>query len=115
MRKIKIAIPTDDGNTVRQRLRGARAFVVVTITGGAIIEEVLLWNLISEILTSPHGFFYNLEKCDVVIANGIDPCQRQVLKSLNVEIAETKESEVSMAISSYMKNMVWSGQQVEVL
>ncbi|MCX6250894.1 MAG: hypothetical protein NTX61_09085 [Bacteroidetes bacterium] len=105
-KKIKIAIPTDDGSIVRQEFRGSRAFWVATIKAGKIVRQELRWNLLSEILTSEYGFFYNLTDCDVVIVNEIGPRHSELLQEIKKMIVRTKQTEISKALNTYLTNIL---------
>jgi predicted Fe-Mo cluster-binding NifX family protein len=99
----KIAIPTDDGVIIRQKFRGSRAFAVATVTAGKIVQEELRWNLLSEVLTSGHGFFYNLCDCDVLIGKEAGSTHKQLMKSKNIIIEQTDETEITSAILHYVR------------
>jgi predicted Fe-Mo cluster-binding NifX family protein len=99
---IRVAIPTDDGLTVRQKFRG-RAFSVTTIRSGMIVGQELRWNLLSEILTSGQGFYYNLADCNVVLVKEIPESSCDYLKSLKKKILSTDETEVSKALIRYIE------------
>jgi len=100
--KIKIAIPTDDGLMVNQQFKGSRGFIVATILEGKIVHQELRWNLLSEILTSEHGSFYNLDDCDVVIVNEIGPRQRELLQVIKKKIVQTNQTEIPKALLDYV-------------
>jgi predicted Fe-Mo cluster-binding NifX family protein len=102
-KRIKIAIPTDDGLIVRQKFAGSRAFVVATVKAGMIVHQELRWNLLSEILTSEHGFFYNLVDCDVIIINEIGNSHRDLFKVRKKEIVHTDHTKISKALDSMLE------------
>ena len=102
---MKVAIPTDDGLIVRQHFRGSRAFIVATVKEGMIVHQDLRWNLLSEILTSEHGSFYNLVDCDILIVNEIGNCQREILKTIEKEIIHTDQTEISKAFVDFMESV----------
>ena len=102
---MKIAIPTDDGFIVREQFRGARGYVVATVLKGKIVHQELRWNLLSEILTSEHGFFYNLVDCDVMIVNEIRSGHRELFKTRRKEIIRTDQTEISKAFIDYLDSM----------
>ncbi len=104
-KRIKIAIPTDDGLIVRQEFAGSRAFVVATVKAGMMVHQEVRWNLLSEILTSGHGFFYNLVDCDVVMVNEIGYGQRELLKVINKEIVLTDQTEITQAFINYLDSI----------
>jgi predicted Fe-Mo cluster-binding NifX family protein len=100
--KMKIAIPTDDGLIIRQQFRGSRGFIVATILEGKIHRQELRWNLLSEILTSEHGYFYNLIDCDVVIVNEIGPRHHELLLARKKKITLTNQTEIPKALNDYV-------------
>ena len=102
--KIKIAIPTDDGLIIRQQFRGSRGFVVAAISEGKILYQELRWNLLSEILTSEHGYFYNLIDCDVVIVSDIGPRHHKLLLAKNKKIIQTNQTEIHKALNDYVSS-----------
>jgi predicted Fe-Mo cluster-binding NifX family protein len=102
-KSLKIAVPTDDGIILGKQFKCARAFLVATIQSGQIVCEDLRWNLLSEIMTSDLGFFYNLEDCNTVIVNDIGPGHTEMLKARKITVIRTKESHISMAFSKYLK------------
>jgi predicted Fe-Mo cluster-binding NifX family protein len=102
--KIKIAIPTDDGLIIRQHFRGSRGFVVATILEGKILHQELRWNLLSEILTSEHRYFYNLIDCDVVIVNEIGPRHHELLLAIKKKITLTNQTEIHKALNEYFSS-----------
>ena len=104
-KKIKIAIPTDDGLMVRSRFSSSRGFFVATVKSGKIIHQELRWNLISEMMTSEEGYFYNLADCDVVIVKEVGSDYSQILETKNITIARTGETEITAAFLQYLKCM----------
>ena len=102
---MKIAIPTDDGSIVRSRFSSSRGFLVATVKSGKIIHQEMRWNLLSEFLTSEHGFFYNLVDCDVVIVNEIGSGHRELFKTRRKEIIHTDQTEISKAFLDYLDSM----------
>ncbi len=109
---MKIAIPTDDGLIVRQQFKSSKAFLVSTIKEGRILEQDLRWNFLSEILTSKHGYFFNLVDCDLVIVNEIGPGHTELLAAREVKIVKTKESLISQALYHYLENTSEYGETV---
>ena len=101
-RKIKIALPTDDGLTIRQQSICAKGFFVATIKSGIIVHQELRSNLLSEILTSEDGLFYNLVDCDLVIVRGIGTRDCEYLKTNNKEIVRTHEPMITKALKNYL-------------
>jgi len=104
-KKIKIAIPTDDGSIVRSRFSSSRGFLVATVKSGKIIHQEMRWNLISEMMTSEEGYFYNLADCDVVIVNEIGQCQCQRLKAEKKDIIQTVETDIPKAFIKYLDSI----------
>jgi predicted Fe-Mo cluster-binding NifX family protein len=89
---MKIAVPTDDGLVIRHDFSPSRAFLVVTVESGNIIEKEIRWNYLSEMLTSEHGTFYNLCDCDAVVANQICNCTCGLLNKKEKKIIRTDET-----------------------
>jgi len=104
-KKIKIAIPTDDGLMVRSRFSSSRGFLVATIESGKIIHQELRWNLLSEMIISEHGSLYNLCDCDAVIVNEIGQCQYQRLKAEKKDIIQTVETDIPKAFIKYLDSI----------
>jgi predicted Fe-Mo cluster-binding NifX family protein len=99
---IRVAIPTDDGLMVSQDFLGSRAFIVATVKAGLIVHQDLRWNMLSEILTSEHGCFYNIVDCTVIIVNEIGNCNREFLKSLRKKIVHTDQTLINKAFAEYL-------------
>jgi predicted Fe-Mo cluster-binding NifX family protein len=106
--KIKIAVPTDDGILVRQQFKGSRGFVIVTVRDGIILRQELRWNLLSEMLTSEHGSFYNLVDCNVLIVDEIGPRQQELLEDLKKKIIHTSQAVIPEAINDYLSRTHFS-------
>jgi predicted Fe-Mo cluster-binding NifX family protein len=104
-KRIKIAIPTDDGLIVRPKFCSSRGFLVATVKSGKIIHQELRWNLLSEMITSEHRYFYNLADCDVVIVKEAGSAYVQILETKNITIARTGETEITAAFLQYLKCM----------
>jgi len=103
--QIKIAIPTDDGLNVKSSYKNSRGFMVVTVISGKIIHQEMRWNLLSEMMTSEDGCFYNLADCDVVIVNEIGSAKARIFESKNIIIARTGETDLMAAFLKYLKCM----------
>jgi predicted Fe-Mo cluster-binding NifX family protein len=101
---MKVAIPTDDGEIIVQQCRCSMGFIVATVKSGKIVHEELRWNLLSEILTSEEGLFYNLCDCDVVIVNQLSERHRQTLKDKKKKIVETEETDVNKAFVNFLNH-----------
>lgn len=101
---MKIAIPTDDGLIVGLQCRCSRAFLVATVKSGKIVRRELRWNLLSEILTSEDGLFYNLCDCDVVIVNQISEANSEHLKAKKKKIIRTEEINVAKAFINFLSS-----------
>ncbi len=100
---MKIAIPTDDGLIVRTRFSSSRGFIVAKVKSGKIVHQELRWNLLSEMITSEDGYFYNLADCDVVILKEVGPTHTQILEMKNITVARTRETDVTTAFLQYLK------------
>ena len=105
-KKIKIAIPTDDGLIVREQFKGSRGFVVATIKEGKIIHQELRWNLLSEIMTSEHGYFYNLVDCDAVIVNEIGDGHVNLLQAIKKKIIRTDQTDIRKVLINYLASLL---------
>jgi predicted Fe-Mo cluster-binding NifX family protein len=101
-KNMKIAIPTEDGLIVEQQCRCSRGFMVATVKSGKIVHEELRWNLLSEILTSEEGLFYNLCDCDIVIVNQLSERHSENLKAKKKKIVQTDETDISKAFSNFL-------------
>jgi len=97
-KRMKIAIPTDDGVIMKPVICRSRGFVVVTIEDGNIIQQELRWNLLSEIMTSHDGIYYNLHDCDRVLTNGLGVSSVELIKGKSIEIKHTDEPTINEAI-----------------
>jgi predicted Fe-Mo cluster-binding NifX family protein len=102
-KRMKIAIPTDDGLIVRTRFSSSRGFMVATVKSGKIIHQEMRWNLLSEMMTSEDGYFYNLADCDIVIVKEVGHVHAQILEIKNITIARTGETEIMAAFLQYLK------------
>jgi len=98
----KVALPTDDGLLIGEKFLGSRGFLVATLHSGKIVHQEMRWNLLSEILTSGDGFYYNLMDCDMVIVNSIGSCLSDRLQSMNKEIVQTDQTEIPKALIHFM-------------
>ena len=101
---MKVAIPTDDGLIIGEQCRCSRAFLVATVKSGKIVHKELRWNLLSEILTSEDGLFYNLCDCDVVIVDQISEAHSENLKSKKKKIIRTDETNVGKAFINFLNS-----------
>jgi len=101
-KRMKIAIPTDDGLIVRQQFRGSRGFLVATIKSGKIVHQELRWNLLSEMIISEYGSLYNLCDCDAIIVKEIGQCQCQRLKAEKKDIIQTIETRINKIFGEYL-------------
>ena len=77
--------------------------MVATVNSGKIIHREMRWNLLSEMITSEDGYFYNLADCEVVIVKEIGPAHSQILNIKNITIARTCETEIMTAFLQYLK------------
>lgn len=104
-KKIKIALPTDDGLAIVRQFGYPKGFLVATVLCGKIVRQEMRRNLLSEILTSEHGMYYNLCDCQVVIVNEIGNCNRIYLQSKKKEVFLTKETMISNALIMYLEKL----------
>ncbi len=111
----KIAIPSDDGILVGQQFKSSRAFVVATVDDGKILRQELRWNLISEIMTSPHGYYYNLADCNTIIVNEIGEGHTRLLGSINKEVIQTEETLVNNAFLIYLRKASLKAEKIKSL
>ncbi len=102
-RIIKIAIPTDDGVNIEPTCCTSRAFLIATIASGRIIHQELRWNLLSEIITSGFGYFYNLIDCNILIVREIKKPHELRMKSKDIVLVRTDETEIKEAFLHYLK------------
>ena len=103
-KRIKIAIPTDDGRIIGKKFRGSRGFLVATIESGRIVHQELRWNLLSEMIISGLGVLYNLCDCDAVIVNEIGECLCQRLKADKKSIIRTIETDIPLVLIQYIES-----------
>jgi len=101
----KIAIPTDDGRILGEKFRGARGFLVATIESGNIVHQELRWNLLSEMINSGLGAYYNLFDCDAVIVNEIGKCLSQRLEAEKKIIIRTIETDIPQILIQYLESI----------
>ncbi|MCX6247670.1 MAG: hypothetical protein NTW10_08050 [Bacteroidetes bacterium] len=101
--KIRIAIPSDDGVTIKSRFSRSRGFVVTTISSGRIIHREMRWNLLSERMTSPDGVFYNLKGCDVVIAKAVGNYYSGLMAEKKIRVEETNETNIAKVLVNYLE------------
>ncbi|HTX88604.1 MAG TPA: hypothetical protein VMC08_06410 [Bacteroidales bacterium] len=99
---MKIAIPSDDGILVGTQFRCSRAFYVVTVNAGKITRQELRWNLLSEILTSPHGFYYNLCDCDIILLQEHENGLGEALKAKGKTVSYTCQTLVNQAVKNFL-------------
>jgi|GEM_PF-1636604 len=92
---MKIALPTDDGLIIGKDFGYSRAFLVVTFEYGEITGTELRWNYFSEMLTSEHGFLYNLCDCETVVVNQIGNCHCSKLRQQGKKFIRTEEKLIS--------------------
>lgn len=98
---MKLAIPTSDGLTISHDFRQSRGFLICTLEQGKITSKELRWNLLSEILTSPDGFLYNLADCDLIVVVGICKYLETRLTEERKKIIRTEESNISTLLLQY--------------
>jgi predicted Fe-Mo cluster-binding NifX family protein len=101
-RILKIAAPTDDGFILGKQFKGSRAFLVTTTEDGKIINQELRWNLLSEIMTSELGYFYNLSDCDILIVSEIGQRHREMLEARNIRIHQTDSGLIADALMEFV-------------
>ena len=92
---MKIALPTDDGLIIEKEFGSSRAFLVVTFESGEITGTELRWNYLSDMLTSRHGYLYNLCDCETVVVNQIGSCHCSKLRQQGKKFIHTKEKLIS--------------------
>ncbi len=100
----KIALPTDDGFLLCCECRFCRGFQVVTLEGSKIISSETRWNLLSEILTSTSGFYYNLTDCDTVILKDTQKGMGKKLAACGKKVSYSEEMMINEALKSYIHN-----------
>jgi predicted Fe-Mo cluster-binding NifX family protein len=101
--KMKIAVPTDDGVLITNQFKGSRAFLVSTVKEGKITRQELRWNLLSEMMTSKHGYFYNLCDCNTVLVSNIGEGHTALLEARKMVVLRTDKTLISEILSSYLK------------
>lgn len=101
-KSLKIAIPSDDGLIVKKGLCSSRGYVVATIASGQIIRQEMRWNLLSELLTSSEGRYYNLHDCKLVIFNAISKKRHELLLSKDLQVLLTDKVSVNDAFADFL-------------
>ena len=99
---MKIAIPSNDGLMIKCGGCSSKAFLVATIDGNVVVSQELRWNLLSEMMTSPEGIYYNLLDCDLVLLNGNSCGLLRFLKSKNIEVKYTAELTIVSALANVL-------------
>jgi len=102
---IKIAIPTDDGLHVRPTCCSSRAFLVATVNSGRILQQELRWNLLSEMMTSKFGYYYNLIDCDFIIIKKARIINFELLQPERFKIVQTDQLEILNALTNYLESI----------
>ena len=105
-KKIKIAIPTDDGETIVRQFGVSRGFLVLTVDDSGILAREMRWNLLSAILTSDLGSHYNLFDCDAVLVNEIGSCQYRHLEAEKIKILRTSQKLIEKAVNAYLRSQM---------
>jgi hypothetical protein len=103
-RNSKIAVPTDDGIIVGENFNSSRGYLVATVVSGKIIHQEMRWNLLSEIMTSEFGSYYNLEDCDIILVNNIGTRHGILLKEINKTVVHTGETMINNAFCKYFES-----------
>jgi predicted Fe-Mo cluster-binding NifX family protein len=103
---MKIAIPTDDGFTINQRVTPAKGYLVSTIQFGEVVEQELRWNPDIEILSGKDEFYKNLVDCDKVIAKEIDLNLTNFLQMRNIDMIKTDETIVTKVLMQYLQTFM---------
>ena len=99
---LKIAIPSDDGVTVKTSLCSSRGYVVATIISGIIVHQEMRWNLLSEIMTAFDGRYYNLHDCTHVIFHVISERRREILSGKGIEVILTDNDSVNEVLVDFL-------------
>lgn len=100
----KIAVPTDDGETISENFGTSRAYMVFTTDGSGITEKELRWNLLSEALTSKDGRFYNLCDCNSIIINEDGQCSKCTYRiTLEKDMIKTHKKLLSEVLSEFIE------------
>jgi predicted Fe-Mo cluster-binding NifX family protein len=101
---MKIAIPTDDGLTLAEKVRPAKGFLVVTVQLGEIVNQQLRWNLKNGVMTQEESLYGNLMDCDSIIVREIEEGQKDYLKSESKEVIPTREKIITCALMNYLNS-----------
>jgi hypothetical protein len=103
---VKIAIPTNDGVTINPTYCSSRGFLVTTVRDGSIVQREMRWNLLSEMMTSTGGCYYNLADCDIVLLGAeANRCEgKKAVKNFTVEY--TAEVTAESALKRYLGSRV---------
>lgn len=100
---MKIAIPTDDGIFLSAFVKNPKAYLVLTIEGGEIINEELRWNILNEIVTAEKKNPNKLQDCSLMIVNAASNEPGDYLKSDRIEVISSKEVIITKIIMEYLK------------
>jgi len=121
---VKIAIVTDDGNTVCQHFGRARYYLVVTVENGQVISKEQrpkaghhvagMQHQSHESHGTQHGFdaqsqathasmMLNITDCQLVIAGGMGWGAQQSLKQAGIEVHMTDVENIDEAIELYLE------------
>jgi predicted Fe-Mo cluster-binding NifX family protein len=120
---MRIAIVTDDGETIQQHFGRATHYLVLTIEDGQVIERELRPKLghaqlaaehsIEETSDQPHGFgagarhrhgrmMESIRDCRILIAGGMGQGARASLTELGVQPILTELRSIEQAVSSLL-------------
>jgi predicted Fe-Mo cluster-binding NifX family protein len=103
MDTMKIAIPTDDGNSIVPHYCYAKGFYIASVHYGKIVHAEVKWNLLSEVLTSTDGLYYNLSDCNIVILKNGPVNMLKFLKEEAKKVVYTEQTVIAKALMGYLE------------
>lgn len=99
---MKIAIPTDDGIKFPALIKNPKAFLVITIESGEIINEELRWNKLFNAHPGVDSILTNLSDCSIFIINKNSDFSHEILPSESLEVITSKEEIITNVIMEFL-------------
>jgi hypothetical protein len=101
---MKLAIPTEDGLTIRQQFSPLRGFLISTIELGEIVGQEMREMVTGEIKASEERWYHHLEDCEKVMVREIDQEHLNVLKNHRKEVITTGETIITTALIKFLNS-----------
>lgn len=120
---MKIAVITDDGETISQHFGHASYYQVLTIEGGDIIDREMRLNMgVQQFSSQPHstitegsghgmgaasGNTHNsmaqsIDDCQVLVCGGMGMSDYDNMRRLNIQPVVTEERDIQTAVQAYL-------------